>query len=888
MSKDQFLISVVMPVYNTEKFLSEAVDSLIDQSIGFEKNIQIIFVNDGSTDKSESICKSYKDKYPDNVVYLSQKNSGVSSARNLGLQKVKGKYVNFLDSDDKWEKDALKKLYDFLEMNGDKTDAAVARKKLFDDASGYHGLDYKFNKTMVADLDKRFDLVQIDVTSVLFKADAVKNLTFCEKLSYGEDARFINTVLLEKCTLGIVKEALHYYRMRTDGTSALQKEGGSESYYFNSPVYLHKYLFDLSKEKYGKIKKFIQYTMMYDITWRLKKPVYKLLDKEKYEKYAEIIRELIKNIDDDVIYRQRSIYMNMKMYALSLKYDHDVRKDLKWSDGKIMYKDFMTIDLEQAQTLLIWDHVEIKGNILRLEGKDNCWMRGDDFNYYAKVGGEIYYPSYYYCKKFDLVTMDGSVNKGRAVVFEFHLNRDKETKISFFYRFKDKTSEIYTSLGKFSHLPKIDGGYYAKDALIITRNEKSLVSRPNTEELRSKLEEDYCKVLTQEGKEDIIELRKAYFERKAEKKKEIWMISDRTYVANDNGEHFFRYMNKRFHKGVEVFFNINEDCDDYVRMQKYGKVIPYGSDEYKMYFLLSDKIISSAASDYLFNPFGDDKKYLADIINFDFIYLKHGIIKDDMSGWLNRFNKNIRLMITAAIPEYLSIVNGDYCISKDNVTLTGLTRYDNLYKRNKHHKVSKKIVIIPTLRKGIKGSYDPKTNQSVYYDKFRETEFFKFYNDLINDKKLIKAMKDNGYTGLLCMHPMHSEQCRDFDGNDVFAVNDGLVDYQKEFVESSLLVTDYSSVAFDFAYLKKPVVYTQFDKEDFYQKHTYSEGYFSYEENGFGCVCQDLESTVDAIIKEIENGCQNSEKYLKRIEEFYPYHDAHCCKRVYESIRELQ
>ena len=196
-------------------------------------------------------------------------------------------------------------------------------------------------------------------------------------------------------------------------------------------------------------------------------------------------------------------------------------------------------------------------------------------------------------------------------------------------------------------------------------------------------------------------------------------------------------------------------------------------------------------------------------------------------------------------------------------------------------------MILPTWRKIIEGSYDTKTNKSVYYEKFKETEYFRFYNDLINNERLVAAMKEKGYTGLLCMHPMHIEQCRDFDSNEVFAVNDGLVDYQTEFIEGSLLVTDYSSVAFDFAYLKKPVVYAQFDKEEFYKKHTYSEGYFSYEDDGFGPVCMDLDSTVDAIIKAIENDCGNTEEYIERTERFYPYNDAHCCKRIYEYIREI-
>ena len=887
MSKSDFLISVVMPIYNTEKFLEQSIDSVIGQTMGFSDNIQLILVNDGSTDTSESICKGYVEKYPDNIVYLSQENSGVSSARNLGLKSVKGKYVNFLDSDDKWQDDAFKILYDFMEKNTDKTDAAAARKILFDGKSGFHGLDYKFSKTMVADLDKNFDLVQNDVTSVLFRAESLKDIEFCEKLRYGEDSRFVNTVLLQKCTLGIVKEAVHFNRIRTDGTSALQTEGGTEGYYFDSPVYLHKYLFDLSKEKYGVIKKFIQYTMMYDITWRIKKPVYKLLDGEKYERYINIIRELVKCIDDDVIYRQRSIYMNMKMYVLSLKYGRDVRKELAWSDGKIKYKNFMAIDTEKAQTLIIWDYFEIKGNVLHLEGKDNCWMNRDDFDYHITVGGKIYHPSYYDCKRFDLVTMEGSVNKGRAVVFDIPLDKDNESKISIFHDFKGKSSEIYTSLGKFSHLPKIDEAYCAKDDIIITRDGKGFVSRPNTDELRNGLEEEYCKVLKSDGKEDIIELRKAYFERKSRQKKKIWMISDRAYVANDNGEHFFRYMNKRFHIGIEAVFNINRDCEDFERMKKYGKVVCYDDDDYKIYFLLSDKIISSSASDYIFNPFGDDKKYLVDIINFDYVFLQHGITKDDISSWINRFNKNIRLMITAALPEYRSVIDGDYYIGEDRVVLTGMARYDELYRKNKRNTPVKKIVIIPTWRKEIKESYDEKSSKSIYYDKFRETDYFKFYNSLINDERLLKAMKDKGYKGLMCMHPMHSEQWIDFTPNDVFEINSGYVDYQKEFIEASMLVTDYSSVAFDFAYLKKPVVYTQFDKDKFYLEHTYKKGYFDYEKNGFGCVCTDIDSAVNAIIAEIENECCNSEAYIERVNEFFPYNDANCCKRIYKSIRGL-
>ena len=105
----KYQFSIIIPVYNVEQYLAETLESVINQTIGFEDNIQIILVNDGSPDNSESICLQYRDKYPDNIVYVKKENGGVSSARNEGIPYAEGKYVNFLDSDDCWQKMRLKK-----------------------------------------------------------------------------------------------------------------------------------------------------------------------------------------------------------------------------------------------------------------------------------------------------------------------------------------------------------------------------------------------------------------------------------------------------------------------------------------------------------------------------------------------------------------------------------------------------------------------------------------------------------------------------------------------------------------------------------------------------------------------------------------------------------
>ena len=109
MDQYKYVFSVVMAVYNVEDYLREAVESLVNQTIGFE-HIQLILVDDGSTDGSGKICDEYKKKYPSNIVVIHKENEGVSTARNVGLPHVMGKYINFLDSDDTLDANAPRAL----------------------------------------------------------------------------------------------------------------------------------------------------------------------------------------------------------------------------------------------------------------------------------------------------------------------------------------------------------------------------------------------------------------------------------------------------------------------------------------------------------------------------------------------------------------------------------------------------------------------------------------------------------------------------------------------------------------------------------------------------------------------------------------------------------
>ena len=123
------VLSIIIPVYNVEKYIYECLDSIIYQK-NCINDCEIILVNDGSTDSSGDICKKYAKKYK-NIKYLSKKNGGLSDARNFGIENASGNYIWFIDSDDYIQKDCISKIVKAIKEK--KTDVIVCQSKIVDD-----------------------------------------------------------------------------------------------------------------------------------------------------------------------------------------------------------------------------------------------------------------------------------------------------------------------------------------------------------------------------------------------------------------------------------------------------------------------------------------------------------------------------------------------------------------------------------------------------------------------------------------------------------------------------------------------------------------------------------------------------------------------------------
>lgn len=177
-------ISIIVPSYNAEKYIDKCIKALINQT---KKELEFIIINDGSTDSTEDIIKSYNDK---RIKYFKNKNQGISKTRNFGIDKAKGKYIMFVDSDDYIEIDACKKLYDRIESTN--SDVVVSDFYIVKGDEKEKFSINSFNDTSLKDTPKLLNIVNTAPWNKIYKRDLIikNNIRFPENLKY-EDAPFV-------------------------------------------------------------------------------------------------------------------------------------------------------------------------------------------------------------------------------------------------------------------------------------------------------------------------------------------------------------------------------------------------------------------------------------------------------------------------------------------------------------------------------------------------------------------------------------------------------------------------------------------------------------------------------------------------------------------------
>ncbi len=355
----------------------------------------------------------------------------------------------------------------------------------------------------------------------------------------------------------------------------------------------------------------------------------------------------------------------------------------------------------------------------------------------------------------------------------------------------------------------------------------------------------------------------------------LWIVSERGNDARDNGFFFYRYLRKE-HPEINVVYSISSSSADFPKVSELGRWVEYGS--FKHYVVYEASVLRISSSmwggdlpeyDYFFKI----RKLLSH--KRKFVFLKHGIVKDYLPQHCIE-SGSPDLYICGAKPEY-EYVEANFGHPEGTVKYTGLARFDNLHSIQ----AKKQILIMPTFRTWLQASSESEMKRSKYVET---------WNAVLNDRKVHDSLKKHDLKLVFYPHHVFQRYINLFTTGSENITIAKFKDYdvQTLLIESKLLITDYSSVFFDFAYMNKPVIYYQFDREEYIKKHyDYTKGYFDYERDGFGPVVIDHKELVDCILKSVENCFTVNDEYLRRIEAFFPINDTNNCKRIYEETMRL-
>lgn len=377
---------------------------------------------------------------------------------------------------------------------------------------------------------------------------------------------------------------------------------------------------------------------------------------------------------------------------------------------------------------------------------------------------------------------------------------------------------------------------------------------------------------------EMYDLRLQYLKEKYQKhKKRIWIMFDKLYKAGDNGEYMYHYL-KNHDLGIEPWYILNEDSPDYARLKEAGaNLLITNSDECRLKCLMAEVILATHVSVWTYCGF--DKKqqeHIRDLFQAKIVCIQHGLTVQKIAQYQNRLFDNTQFYCCASKYEVKNILQPIYGYDTQDVVLAGLARYDGLKNADK-----KQILITPTWRRELVNT-GIASEKKAYNEHFKNSAFFEVYNSLINNEKLIASAKKNGYHLIYLLHPALSPQSVDFTVNDSVTMLEasGDMSYEKILTESSLMITDYSGVQFDFAYMRKPIVYYHPSMLPPF----YEEGVFVYETMGFGEICTEENELADMLCEYMDHGCVCKPFYVERADEFFAFDDYNSCERIYKEV----
>ncbi|MGP4063920.1 CDP-glycerol glycerophosphotransferase family protein [Oceanobacillus sp. M65] len=349
-------------------------------------------------------------------------------------------------------------------------------------------------------------------------------------------------------------------------------------------------------------------------------------------------------------------------------------------------------------------------------------------------------------------------------------------------------------------------------------------------------------------------------------RKNIWIVGERPYKAQDTGYRFFKYVRNN-HSTKNVYYVIKQDSPELKNIEEYGNALYFKSKKHIKYVLIAKRIIGSHHPDYLY-PLRT--KEFNRKVKAQKIFLQHGVLgTKNTEHFYSKSSPSFTTDLFLVSSDYeRSIVINDFDYKPEEVAVTGLSRFDSLFAGDTKQK--RQLLIIPTWREWL-----------VRDDIFLDSDYFQRYRDMVFNERLIELAKKYDFEIVFCLHPNMQNFTPYFKEASVKVISQGEMDVQDLLKESAMMITDYSSVAFDFSFLEKPIVYYQFDRKRFIGKRG---SHIDLDEDLPGDIVYDLDNVISQVEIYAENGFKMKEENKNKAKKFLKYRDQHSSERIYNAI----
>ncbi|WP_323735663.1 CDP-glycerol glycerophosphotransferase family protein [Methanosphaera sp. ISO3-F5] len=873
--KKGFMFSVVLTVSDNPGYLEQSISSVLDQTLDFKDNVQIIFIDYGGCVESTELIRRVGRVYPDNVVILSKDYLGQPYAENNVYKVPGGEYVTFLEGTDYFSKNTFEQVKNFYDKHSEESNI-VSIPVI--NGNTEDRLNYKFEQTRIINLEEEANNPQLHLKSCFIKKSALHNYKYNRKTLFEEETILINQLLLDLPRIGVIKNVKYYIRQIFD-PKLFKNKTIQEKKYIQRIIFIKK-LLSTSITKKSIVPDFIKYTITYYIQNILKLPDLSFLDKEGKNQLLGEVQSIISILDDDMIYDNENIDYALKGFFIYLK--KGVYSIVGEDDNVVMRSgDYYIDDLKKHR---IWlDIVDINDNQLIISGVyttnfDNDSLRINLIKEDAGNNRETFS-----CDYFTYPQRDRSNVEYLGIPWKFVYNFEVSLKL------KDVIHNKYTFEVTFEenniqmkYTPRIEfriSSYFSSVSIyavigeyILFKDSSSISVIPYSFRKLFNFEvKNIFKIIksSEKGKVGAAFMHFLYLLLyKLMDNKKIWLLNDRLDMVDDNAKHLFEYALKQ-DDGINKYLIVDKNSEDYKKLKKnYKNIITYGSFKHKILYLFSEKRISSLLNEKFFNPFYNDeedkRKLYCNLVTAPRYFIQHGVIYRNLTEHIKRYNHNLRLIVTSAEREKQSFFDLNYRFPEEVVQILGLPRFDNLIRDNK---IKKQILFTPTWRLQLD------KNESL----FLNSDYYHMLNSFLSNGELFELLDEYGYKFIFKPHPQLIKHLDSFEMNEAVVVSTG-ESYQELIRGSALMISDVSSVISDFAYLKKPIIYYQKNEDHHF------EPFFDYVSEGFGDVLKSEDDVICKLRFYLENGCVMEDKYKERVSNFFKYNDKDNCKRVYEWI----